>query len=41
MVAAEDVYDLMANHFLNGVSGRRQILAGIEVIRMLSKMLAD
>lgn len=41
MIATEDVYNLMANHFLNGVSGRRQILTRIKVIRMLSKMLAD
>ena len=40
-VAAEDVDDLVSDHFLDGGAGGLQVLAGIEVGRMLGKVLAD
>lgn len=40
-VAAEHVNDLMGNHVLDGLTGGLEVLTGIEVIRMLRKVLTD
>ena len=41
VIASKNVNDLVSNHFLNSLTSRFQVLARIEVIRMLSKVLAD
>ena len=40
-IGAKNVNDLMGNHILNSLAGRFQILAGIEVIRMLCEIFTD
>ena len=40
-VTAKYIDDLVSYHFLNSLTSRLQVLARIEVIRMLSKVLAD
>ncbi len=40
-VAAEHVNDLMSDHVLDGLTGGLEVLTGIEVIRMLRKVLTD
>ena len=40
-VAAENINDLMGHHIMHSLTGGLQILTGIEMIRMLSKVLTD
>ena len=40
-VASENMEDLVSNHILNCLTCRFEILTGIEVIRMLCKVLTD
>ena len=40
-VAAQNVHDLVSYHVLNSLTSRLQVLARIEVIRMLSHVLTD
>ena len=40
-IAAQNVNDLMSYHVLNSLTSRLQVLARIEMIRMLSHVLTD
>ena len=40
-VGTQNVDDLVSDHVLNSLTGRLQVLAGIEVIGMLGKVLTD
>ena len=40
-VRSENILDLMSNHILNRLTSRLEVLARIEVIRVLSKVLTD
>ena len=40
-VAAQNIDQLVGNHVLDSLTSRLQVLARVEVIRMLSEVLAD
>lgn len=40
-VGAQNVDDLVGHHVLDGLTGRLQVLTGVEVIGMLVEVLAD